>query len=146
MIYTSLTNKAMQLAYKAHHGQVDKSGLPYILHPYHLAEQMKDEITICTALLHDVAEDTSVTIKDLEKEFPKKITEALRLLTHTKGSDYFDYIRAIKKNPIAKIVKLADIAHNLDETRLSECKNITEKQRSLWHKKYITAKSILEQE
>ena len=66
MIYTSLTNKAMQLAYKAHHGQVDKSGLPYILHPYHLAEQMKDEITICTALLHDVAEDTSVTIEDLE--------------------------------------------------------------------------------
>ena len=46
MIYTSLTNKAMQLAYKAHHGQVDKSGLPYKLHPYHLAEQMKDEITI----------------------------------------------------------------------------------------------------
>ena len=68
------------------------------------------------------------------------------MLTHTEGSDYFDYIRAIKKNPIAKIVKLADIAHNLDETRLSECKNITEKQRSLWHQKYITAKSILEQE
>ena len=64
MIYTPLTNKAMRLAYDAHHGQADKSGLPYIFHPYHLAEQMTDEITVCAALLHDVVEDTSVNIEE----------------------------------------------------------------------------------
>ena len=53
MIYTHLTNEAMKLAYKAHHGQVDKGGIPYIFHPYHLAEQMPDEYTTCVALLHD---------------------------------------------------------------------------------------------
>ena len=58
MIYTALTNKALRLAYAAHHGQTDKCGQPYIFHPYHLAEQMPDEISACVALLHDVVEDT----------------------------------------------------------------------------------------
>ena len=62
MIYTALTNKAMKLAYTAHHGQTDTGGLPYIFHPFHLAEQMTDEITVCVALLHDVVEDTPVTL------------------------------------------------------------------------------------
>lgn len=66
MIYTPLTNKALRLAYAAHHGQTDTSGLPYIFHPYHLAEQMTDEVSACVALLHDVAEDTSVTIPKVE--------------------------------------------------------------------------------
>ena len=69
MIYTPLTNRAMQIAYQAHHGQVDKSGLPYIFHPYHLAEQMEDEYTTCIALLHDVMEDTDVTREELAAEF-----------------------------------------------------------------------------
>lgn len=60
MIYTELTNKALTIAYRAHHGQLDKSGIPYIFHPVHLAEQMKDEISVCVALLHDVLEDTDV--------------------------------------------------------------------------------------
>ena len=64
MIYTPLTNKALRLAYTAHHGQVDKSGVPYIFHPYHLAEQMTDEITTCVALLHDVVEDTDITFEN----------------------------------------------------------------------------------
>ncbi|MDE6092769.1 MAG: HD domain-containing protein, partial [Ruminococcus sp.] len=81
MIYTKLTNKAMRIAYEAHNGQYDVNGVPYIFHPYHVAEQMNDEITVCTALLHDVAEDTDITIEQLEKEFPKEVTEALKLLT-----------------------------------------------------------------
>ena len=68
MIYTSMTIKAMKLAYKAHEGQVDRSGVPYIFHPIHLAEQMETEDEICTALLHDVAEDSDCTIEDLKKE------------------------------------------------------------------------------
>ena len=90
MIYTPLTNKAMKIAYQAHEGQVDACGIPYIFHPFHLAEQMTDEATTCAALLHDVIEDTDVTLADLSKEFPKDIVDALNLLTHDKATDYFD--------------------------------------------------------
>ena len=77
MIYTELTNRAMRLAYDAHRGQVDKCGMPYIFHPFHLAEQMEDEISCCVALLHDVVEDTAVTLADLEEQFPPAVTEAV---------------------------------------------------------------------
>ena len=91
MIYTELTVKALKFAFDAHSGQTDVSGLPYIFHPYHLAEQMTTEETVCTALLHDVVEDTDVTFEQLESEFPVSVINALRLLTHSKGIDYFDY-------------------------------------------------------
>ena len=65
MIYTSLTCEAMKIAYRAHHGQTDKAGLPYVVHPFHLAEQMEDEYSVCVALLHDVVEDTDVTLEEL---------------------------------------------------------------------------------
>ena len=64
MIYTKLTKKAMDIAYKAHHGQKDKGGFPYINHPLHLAEQMDDEYSTCVALLHDVVEDSDITLND----------------------------------------------------------------------------------
>ena len=144
MIYTKLTNKAMKLAYDAHHGQVDCNGVPYIFHPYHLAEQMTDEITTCVALLHDVVEDTDVTIEELEAEFPKEVTEAVRLLTHDKSTDYFDYVRAIKTNPIAKTVKLADLSHNQDESRIAVPTVVTERKLKHWREKYAKAREILE--
>ncbi len=144
MIYTPLTNKAMRLAYDAHHGQTDESGLPYIFHPYHLAEQMTDEITVCVALLHDVLEDTSVSIEELELEFPKEVTEALRLLTHMEDTEYFEYVRAIEKNPVAKAVKLADIDHNADQTRFAGCADVEEERLERWKKKYAKAREILE--
>lgn len=144
MIYTPLTNKALRLAYAAHHGQTDKSGQPYIFHPHHLAEQMTDEISTCAALLHDVVEDTAVTIEELEQEFPKEVTGVLRLLTHEKGTDYFDYVRAIKGNPVAVKVKLADLAHNSDETRFAGCDEIPAEQLVKWREKYAKARRILE--
>lgn len=144
MLYTFLTNKALKLAYAAHQGQTDQSGVPYIFHPYHLAELMPDEITICTALLHDVVEDTHVTIEELESEFPKEVTEAVRLLTRDKDMDYFSYINEIQKNPIAKKVKLADIIHNSDETRVACCEDITEEKLARWREKYNKARMILE--
>lgn len=142
MIYTLLTKKAMRIAYDAHHGQLDQSGQPYIFHPYHLAEQMTDEITVCAALLHDVVEDTDITIEELEREFPTEVTQALRLLTHAPGTDYFEYVRALADNPVAKAVKLADLAHNSDETRLVGCA-IPEEKLEYWHFKYGEAKRIL---
>ncbi|HBV80693.1 MAG TPA: GTP pyrophosphokinase [Clostridiales bacterium] len=143
MIYTLLTNKAMRTAYAAHAGQVDKCGVPYIFHPIHLAEQMPDEISVCAALLHDVAEDTDITLSELESEFPSAVIDVLKLLTHKDGIDYFDYIRAIRSNPTAVRVKLADIAHNSDETRYAGCSEIDAEQLAARRAKYKKAKALL---
>ena len=110
MIYTDLTIKAMNLAYAAHHGQFDKGGVPYIFHPIHLAEEMDDEVSTCVALLHDTVEDTAVTLEELAESFPREIVEAVDLLTHREGVEYFDYVRSIRANPVAVKVKLADLA------------------------------------
>lgn len=119
MIYTELTKKAMKLCFEAHKNQVDKSGLPYVFHPFHLAEQMTDELTTVAALLHDVVEDTPCTFTDLrEMGFPEEVLNALRLLTHDDAVPYLDYVVRLKDNPIARAVKLADLRHNSDLTRL----------------------------
>lgn len=119
MIYTELTKKAMKLCFTAHKDQTDKSGLPYVFHPFHLAEQMPDELTTVAALLHDVVEDTVYTFQDLrEMGFPAAVLEALALLTHDDGTPYLDYVARLKDNPIARAVKLADLRHNSDLTRL----------------------------
>lgn len=119
MIYTELTNKALLIAYAAHAGQLDKCGEPYIFHPAHVAEQMDDEVSTCVALLHDVVEDSDVTLDDLAREFPPEVVEGVRLMTHDPAVDYLDYVRAIKGNPVAEKVKLADLAHNSDQTRFA---------------------------
>lgn len=118
MIYTDNTRKAMKIAYKAHDGQVDKSGVPYIFHPIHLAEQMDTEEECIVALLHDVVEDTNLTFENLKIEFSPKVIDALKLLTHDKTVDYMEYVKTIKNNSIARKVKLADLKHNSDKTRL----------------------------
>lgn len=141
MIYTEMTNKAMKLAYTAHLNQYDLSGIPYIFHSYHIAEQMKDEISVCVALLHDVIEDTYIEIKDIENIFPKEVIENLKLLTLTKDIEYFEYINQIKTNPIAKAVKLADIEHNLDQSRINN--KISENKLIRMKNKYEKAKRIL---
>jgi len=145
MIYTELTNKAMGIAYAAHHGQVDYNGIPYIFHPIHLAEGMEDEVSCCAALLHDVVEDTAVTMEELEKEFPEEVIAVLRLLTHEDGVPYFDYVRAIRANSIAVKVKLADIAHNSDQTRCVGS-GLPEEKLAYWREKYAKAKAILLEE
>ena len=121
MIYTQMTKTAMRLCYEAHKDQFDKSGIPYVFHPLHLAEQMEDEETTIVALLHDVIEDSNYTIADLEAmDFSERILTALKLLTHEKGVPYMEYIAKIKEDPIARTVKLADLAHNSDLSRLDE--------------------------
>lgn len=119
MIYTEQTKKAMKIAFAAHREQTDKSGLPYIYHPIHLAEQMDTEEAVTVALLHDVAEDTDTTLADLrEMGFSEPVLAALECLTHREGVPYLDYVAALKENPLARRVKLADLAHNSDLTRL----------------------------
>ena len=119
MIYTDDTKKALRLCFEAHKNQVDKSGMPYVFHPFHLAEQMKDEKNTIVALLHDVIEDTDYTFEDLMQiGFDDDIIDALRLMTHDDAVPYMTYVASIKENPIACTVKLADLQHNSDLTRL----------------------------
>ena len=125
MIYTEKTKKALALCFEAHKNQVDKAGMPYVFHPFHLAEQAKTEEEAITALLHDVVEDTDTTLDDLaEMGFGVSVIEALRLLTHQDGVDYFDYVKEISKNEIARAVKIADLTHNSTLERL-DYRNVT---------------------
>ena len=142
MIYTPKTKMALKLCFEAHKEQYDKSGLPYVFHPFHLAEQMDTEETTIVALLHDLVEDTDYTIEDLvDMGFDKSITDAIALMTHADNVAYMDYVRAIKDNPIAKAVKLADLKHNSDLTRLD---TIDEKALSR-REKYLKAIAILQE-
>ena len=120
MIYTELSKKAMLIAYHAHRDHVDKGGMPYIFHPLHLAEQMDTEYSVITALLHDVIEDSDISLEDLKAEgFPEPILEALSLLTHEKQVPYLEYVQRLKGNELARKIKLADLTHNSDVSRLS---------------------------
>ena len=142
MIYTPKTKMALKLCFEAHKEQVDKSGMPYVFHPFHLAEQMNTEETTIVALLHDLVEDTDYTIEALvDMGFDKSVTDAIALMTHDDNVEYMDYVRAIKDNPIAKAVKLADLKHNSDLTRLD---TIDEKALSR-REKYLEAIAILQE-
>ena len=90
-----------------------------------------------------MVEDTDITFEELAQEFPPAVIEALRLLTHEAGKDYFTYVREIEVNPVAKVVKLADLAHNSDESRFAGCEDVTMEQLTRWRKKYAKAKAIL---
>jgi len=143
MIYTPLTKKAIGLMFKLHKDQKDCSGLPYVFHPWHVAESMDDEISTVVALLHDVVEDTDITFDDLRTEgFSDAIISTLQLLTHDDSIPYMEYVANLKHDPIARKVKLADLRHNSDLSRLDE---ITEKDRERYEK-YQQAIALLEAE
>lgn len=121
MIYTPLTKKALLISFNAHKDQVDKGGMPYVYHPYRLAEQMNNEFSTCVALLHDVVEDTNTTLDDLKSEgFPIEVIEAIALMTHEEEVPYLDYVGKIKTNPIASAAKLADLRDNSNYERLEK--------------------------
>jgi (p)ppGpp synthase/HD superfamily hydrolase len=93
--------------------------MPYVFHPFHLAEQMDDELSTVCALLHDVVEDTDTTFADLlAMGFPQSVVDVLTLLTHEESVPYMEYVQKISTNATATKVKIADLKHNMDETRL----------------------------
>ena len=119
MIYTPMTKKALRLCFEVHKNQTDKSGMPYVFHPFHLAEQMQDEESTVVALLHDVIEDSDHTVDDLRRMgFSETVLSAIALMTHDPNVPYMDYVAKIKEDPIARAVKLADLKHNSDASRL----------------------------
>ena len=132
----SQATKAHEVAKKAHFGQIDRAGIDYIKHPETVASFVATDEEKAVAYLHDVIEDTSLTLLDLKKEgFSKNIIEAVDILTKKKGQDYQSYLNLVKKNELARVVKLADLRHNSDLTRLPL---ITEKDLER-NKKYSSA-------
>lgn len=119
MLYTPITKIALRICFDAHKDQVDKTGLPYVFHPFHLAEQMETEAETCVALLHDVMEDTDTTPEQLVAAgIPQPYVETLRLLTHEDGVAYLEYVAALAHDQVARKVKMADLRHNSDLSRL----------------------------
>lgn len=113
-------NIAYQIAKAAHKGQVDKAGIAYMHHLETVADFVTSDAEKATAYLHDVIEDTSVTEGQLrEAGIPDEVISAVTILTKQAGQDYFDYLKQVKQNKIARVVKIADLTHNSDLARLS---------------------------
>ncbi len=114
---------AIALATEAHRGQKDKAGKPYILHPLRLMLAMASEHERMAAVLHDVVEDSGVALEDLARRgYPREVVAAVDCLTRRKGEGYEAFIQRLKPNPLARKVKLADLADNMDLSRLPDPK------------------------
>lgn len=121
----STLERAIELAARAHAGQRDKGGHPYILHPLRVMQAVQGEYERMAAVLHDIVEDTPTTFDDLLAEgFPVEVVDAVRALTKFEGETREQAARRIVRNPVARAVKLADIADNMD---LSRIPNTTER-------------------
>lgn len=138
-----LYQQALAIAKDAHKGQVDKAGVDYIQHPLFVASLVEGELAKTVALLHDVVEDSDWTLEDLRKEgLPEEVVQAVGILTKKRNENYEEYILRVKQNPLARQVKLADLKHNSDLSRLA---NVTDRDRKRVAK-YQKAISYLSEE
>jgi guanosine-3',5'-bis(diphosphate) 3'-pyrophosphohydrolase len=141
-----LLSAAIHVATNAHHGQFDKGGNPYILHPFAVMGLLDsdDEELQCAALLHDVIEDTDVTYQDLRAAgMTERVIQAVSALTKQRGQTYEEYKAGVFANPDAMAVKLADLTHNTDVRRL---KGVSEKdiqRMARYHTFYLEIRSKL---
>jgi (p)ppGpp synthase/HD superfamily hydrolase len=109
---------AIALAARAHEGQLDKAGVPYIFHPIRVMLRMTTDDERIAAVLHDVVEDCGWTLDSLAAEgFSRIVIDAVDALTKRPGEDYEAFVLRASVNPIARKVKLADLADNSDPTR-----------------------------
>ena len=128
---------ALAIARKAHAGQTDKAGVDYIQHPLYVASQVKTEQEKAVALLHDVLEDSDITAADLlAYGLSNEVVTAVQTLTKKKGQSYQDYLEKVKSNNLARVVKLADLKHNSDLSRLKSVSD-TDRERVEKYKKAI---------
>lgn len=142
-IQISVSQRAYEVAKKAHFGQVDKAGVDYIKHPETVASFLKTDEEKAVAFLHDVIEETALTLQDLRNDgFSEKVINAVDILTKKKEQTYQSYLELVKTNELARVVKLADLRHNSDLTRLSK---VTTKDIER-NKKYRSAITFLSQE
>ena len=114
-------DRAIELAKQHHEGQTDKAGKPYIEHPLRVMNQVESEEEKIVAVLHDIVEDTNISLNDLRNEgFSEEVVSAVECLTKQDGENYDSYIERISFNPLAVKIKLADLEDNRDLTRLPE--------------------------
>ena len=114
----SLVEAADRFAEEKHRGQKDKAGKPYIEHPRAVAALVSGELEKTVALLHDTVEDTDASIQEIRQRFGDTVADAVDCMTHREGVPYMEYIAKIAQNPLARMVKLADLTHNMDLTRI----------------------------
>lgn len=138
--YSALVKEAYETARKYHEGQFDKAGRPYFNHPLAVSGFVSSDKEKIVALLHDTVEDTEFTLEMAREKFGDEIAEALDCVTHREGEAYMDYVKRAAGNPIAKAVKLADLRHNMD---LSRIENPTENDFLRLEKKYKPALEYL---
>ena len=116
----STLEQAIAIAAKAHKGQVDKAGAPYVLHPLRIMLRVSTTEERIVAVLHDVVEDCGVSLKDLRVEgFPEVVIEAINSVTRRPEESYEDFVRRAASNPIGRRVKLADLEDNSDLSRIA---------------------------
>lgn len=140
-IYEKLWKKALDLANQKHFNYFDKIGEPYILHPKYVSDKFEVFDFKIVGILHDIIEDTDITLIDLENiGFPKKIIKAIDSISRRKDEKYFEYIERLKKNTIAKKVKIEDLKHNLLSERIDRIEN-----NESMKKRYLKALKILEE-
>ncbi len=135
----TLSARAETIARAAHAGQVDKTGAPYIDHPRRVAARVEADEAQAVAWLHDVVEDTTVTLDELAEQFPASVVEAVDVLTRRDGDGDGYYVR-VRANPLALVVKLADIADNTDPARQAALDAATRQRLGL---KYAHAREML---
>lgn len=141
-------DKCYQIMRRAHYGQVDKAGKEYIGHPLIVAHNVylyfskyldEDEytISICCAYLHDVIEDTNYTQeKLLDEGVPFEIVNRVQILTRREGESYMNFIRRCGNDKITRIVKMCDLKHNMDLTRLNKITDEDIQRIKKYHKAY----------
>lgn len=140
-----MLGKAIAIASEAFKNKKDKGGQPYILHCLHVMQEMPadDEELRCIAVLHDLVEDTSWTVELLKQEgFSSRVTHGVELLTHREEDSYEEYIRLISTNKDTVLVKLADLRHNSDITRIKGLSVKDFKRIEKYHKSYTYLKTI----
>lgn len=141
-MYINEYKLAYNIASKAHKRQKDKGGEDYFKHPLAVSNKLSGEKDKIVALLHDVIEDTDVTVNDLKKAgFSDEVVLAVSVITKKAGEDYEEYLNRVKQNPIALRVKIADMEHNSDISRI---KNPTEKDLKRLEKYRIRLKELRE--
>lgn len=117
----STLNRAIVIAAEAHAGQVDKAGEAYILHPLRLMLQVTTEEERMAAVLHDVVEDSPWTLDELRAQgFPEAVVRAVDHLTRREGETYLDFVERAGGDPVARVVKRADLEDNMDLSRIAE--------------------------
>lgn len=133
-----MLEKAILIAAKAHQGQQDKAGAPYILHPLRMMLTLDTEIERTIAVLHDVVEDSDCTLEDLRGEgFPEEVVTAVDALTRRDGESYEDLVERARANPLARRVKLADLEDNMDTRRMSEFSEMEIERLRKYHRAWL---------